>query len=112
MGERQPRYSKEEFARRGQAIYEKRVGPQVEEYNRGKIVAIDVETGEFEVGEDTPKCRTGSGRSGYSSSRSGADSEVDSSITFVQLYFFDRDNGSHIGKLLRVEDFLRINCLP
>lgn len=53
MRERQPRYSKEEFARRGQAIYEKRVRPQVEEGNRGKIVAIDVETGEFEVGEDT-----------------------------------------------------------
>ena len=53
MGERQPRYSKEEFARRGQAIYEKRVRPQVEEGNRGKVVAIDVETGEFEMGEDT-----------------------------------------------------------
>ena len=53
MGERQPRYSKEEFARRGQAIYEKQVRTQVEEGNRGKIVAIEVETGEFEVGEDT-----------------------------------------------------------
>ena len=60
MGERQPRYSKEEFARRGQAIYEKRVRRQVEEGNSGKIVAIDVETGEidvetgeFEMGEDT-----------------------------------------------------------
>ena len=29
MGVRKPRYSKEEFARRGQAIYEQRVRPQV-----------------------------------------------------------------------------------
>ncbi len=53
MGVRQPRYSKEEFARRGQTIYEQRVRPQVEEGNSGRIVAIDVETGEFEVGDDT-----------------------------------------------------------
>ena len=52
MGVRQPRYSKEEFARRGQAIYEKRVRPQVEEGNTGRVAAIDVETGEFEVADD------------------------------------------------------------
>ena len=52
MGVRQPRYSKEEFARRGQAIYEQRVRPQVEEGNIGRIVAIDIETGEFEVADD------------------------------------------------------------
>ena len=45
MGVRQPRYSKEEFARRGQALYERRVRPQVEEGNIGRIVAIDIETG-------------------------------------------------------------------
>ena len=53
MGVRQPRYSKEEFARRGQAIYEQRVRSQVEKGNSGRIVAIDIETGEFEVGDDT-----------------------------------------------------------
>jgi hypothetical protein len=37
---RQPRYSKEEFARRGDEIYETQVRSQVEEGNRGKIVAI------------------------------------------------------------------------
>ena len=47
-----PRYSEDEFARRGQAIYEKRVRPQVEEGNTGRVVAIDVETGEFEVADD------------------------------------------------------------
>jgi len=50
---RHPRYSKEEFARRGNELYESQVRPQVEESNYGKIVAIDIETGAFEVA-DTP----------------------------------------------------------
>ncbi|MEH2307332.1 hypothetical protein ACEYW6_02605 [Nostoc sp. UIC 10607] len=45
----QPRYSKEEFARRGDEIYESQVRSQVEADNHGKIVAIDIETGAFEV---------------------------------------------------------------
>jgi hypothetical protein len=49
MTVRQPRYSKEEFARRGDEIYESQVRQQVEEGNHGKIVAIDLETGGFEV---------------------------------------------------------------
>jgi hypothetical protein len=48
-----PRYSKEEFARRGNEIYESRVRPRVEESDRGKIVAIDIETGAFEI-DNTP----------------------------------------------------------
>ena len=40
---RQPRYSKEEFARRGDEIYESQVCPHVESGNHGKIVAICVE---------------------------------------------------------------------
>jgi hypothetical protein len=50
--QRKPRYSKEEFARRGNEIYESQVRSQVEEGNHGKIVAIDIETGVFEVAED------------------------------------------------------------
>jgi hypothetical protein len=50
---RQPRYSKEEFARRGHAIYESSVRSQVEADNHGKIVAIDIETGAFEVANDS-----------------------------------------------------------
>ncbi len=49
MTVRQPRYSKEEFARRGDEIYESQVHPQVAKGNHGKIVAIDIETGDFEV---------------------------------------------------------------
>lgn len=47
------RYSKEEFARRGNEIYETRIRSQVEAGNHGKIVAIDIETGAFEVADDT-----------------------------------------------------------
>jgi hypothetical protein len=46
---RQPRYSKEEFAQRGDALYNSLIRSQVEEGNHGKIVAIDLETGDFEV---------------------------------------------------------------
>jgi hypothetical protein len=49
MPVRQPRYSKEEFAQRGDALYESQIRSQVEAGNHGKIVAIDLETGVFEV---------------------------------------------------------------
>ncbi|BBD59880.1 hypothetical protein NIES2109_26710 [Nostoc sp. HK-01] len=49
MTVRQPRYSKEEFAQRGDYIYETQIKPQVEAENEGKIVAIDLETGDFEI---------------------------------------------------------------
>ena len=52
MAVRQPRYSKEEFAQRGDEIYETQVRPQVEAGNHGKIVAIDIETGAFEVADE------------------------------------------------------------
>lgn len=49
MAVRQPLYSKEEFAQRGDSIYETQIRSLVEASNRGKIVAIDIETGAFEV---------------------------------------------------------------
>jgi hypothetical protein len=52
MRVRQPRYSKEEHARRGAECYEK-VRAQVERGNEGKIVALDIDTCAFEVAEDT-----------------------------------------------------------
>jgi hypothetical protein len=51
MAVRQRRYSKEELAQRGQELYESGIRQQVEVGNEGKIVAIDIETGEFEVDE-------------------------------------------------------------
>ena len=53
MQRRQPRYSLEEHARRGDDLYQQHIRPQVEAGNHGKIVAIDVDTGAFEVAEDT-----------------------------------------------------------
>ena len=44
-----PRYSKEEFAQHGDEIYDSQIRSQVEVADRGKIVAIDIDTGAFEV---------------------------------------------------------------
>jgi hypothetical protein len=51
MSVRQRRYSKEELAHRGQQLYESGIRQQVETGNEGKVVAIDIETGDFEVDE-------------------------------------------------------------
>ena len=48
----QPRYSKEEFARRGDVIYERELRPILEKESDGKFVAIDIETGAYEVDVD------------------------------------------------------------
>jgi hypothetical protein len=53
MAVRQPRYSKEEFAQRGHTLYESTIRAAVEEGNLGKIVAIDIETGAFEVADES-----------------------------------------------------------
>ncbi len=47
-----PRYSKKEFAQRGNEIYERVVQPQLTEEDAGKFVAIDIETGTFDVDVD------------------------------------------------------------
>jgi hypothetical protein len=47
--QRQPRYSKEEFAQRGDALYESIRSQIDEQSDRGKIVAIALETGDSEV---------------------------------------------------------------
>ena len=48
-----PRFSGPEIARRGKALYEEHVRALVEtEENIGKIVSIDIETGDYEVGDD------------------------------------------------------------
>jgi hypothetical protein len=53
MAVRQPRYSKEEFAQRGDALYESQIRSQIDEQiDRGRIVAIDIETGAFELADD------------------------------------------------------------
>ena len=48
----EPRYSREEFARRGQTIYERDIRPHLEAGDDGKFVAIDIETGAYEIDRD------------------------------------------------------------
>ena len=45
----QPRYDVQDFARRGDAIYDRDIQPLIEPGNEGKYVAIDIETGAYEV---------------------------------------------------------------
>ncbi len=76
MTPRQPRYDKEEFARRGDEIYARDIRPRVEGENEGKFVAIDIETGAWEMDAEAlavcdrliarvPDCQTWLTRVGY-----------------------------------------------
>jgi len=44
-----PRYSKEEFERRGDALYENKIRPLLKPSDKGKFLAIDIESGEYEL---------------------------------------------------------------
>ena len=48
----QPRYSKEEFAQRGDAIYERTILPRLTAEDDGKFVVIDIETEAYEIDAD------------------------------------------------------------
>ncbi len=50
-----PRYSKDEFAKRGDAIYEKDDRPQLKPADEGKFAAIDIESGMYEIDADELK---------------------------------------------------------
>jgi 23S rRNA maturation mini-RNase III len=52
MPTRQPRYSAEETARRGDAIYERDIRSHVEKTHRGKVVAIDVDSSAYVVADN------------------------------------------------------------
>ena len=47
-----PRFSRDEIVERGQAIYEERLRAQLEPEHRGKVLVIDIETGEYEMDAD------------------------------------------------------------
>ncbi len=51
----QRRYSKEEFARCGNAIYEQEARPQLKPADKGKFAAIDIESGIYEIDADELK---------------------------------------------------------
>jgi hypothetical protein len=46
------RYSKEEFAQRGDAIYDSAVRPHLKPDDNGKFAAVDIETGDYEIDAD------------------------------------------------------------
>jgi hypothetical protein len=48
-----PYYSKEEVVERGHQLYDAQIRTQVETDNHGKIVAIDLVTGDFDIAEDS-----------------------------------------------------------
>ncbi len=52
MVDLKPRYSKEEFARRGDEIYERDIRQKLKPDDKGKFVLIDIETGEYEIDSD------------------------------------------------------------
>jgi hypothetical protein len=48
-----PKLSDDEITQRGKEIYENSIRPQVEiPENIGKIISINVESGEYEIGDD------------------------------------------------------------
>ncbi|MBM4073209.1 MAG: hypothetical protein FJ271_30445 [Planctomycetes bacterium] len=74
------RHSKEEFAKRGDAIYED-IRPSLAAKDVGKFLAIDIETGEYEMSADEmtagdklrarlPKAQIWMVRIGYAATRS------------------------------------------
>ncbi len=48
----QPGYSKEDFARKGDEIYDRKIAPRIGKGNEGKFVVIDIESEDYEVDAD------------------------------------------------------------
>ncbi len=46
------KYSREEVAERGEAIYEREIRASVENTSRGKYLVLDIETREYEIDQD------------------------------------------------------------
>jgi hypothetical protein len=47
-----PHYSSDEIARRGQALFDREIRSQLDASAHGKFLALDIETGEFEIDAD------------------------------------------------------------
>jgi hypothetical protein len=55
MASTKRRYSKEEFSRRGDALVESKVHPNLTAADADKFVAIDIETSEYELNKNEMK---------------------------------------------------------
>ena len=47
-----PRYSNAEIADRGQALYDRTLRDKLEPRERGKLLVLDIETGDYEIDTD------------------------------------------------------------
>lgn len=47
-----PRYSSNEIAERGQALYEREIQSALAASDRGKFLVLDIETGQYEIDAD------------------------------------------------------------
>jgi hypothetical protein len=47
------RFNSEEIVQRGEELYQHNIRSQVEEQHEGKIIVIDIETGDYEIDEST-----------------------------------------------------------
>jgi hypothetical protein len=52
MTEQQSSYSADETVQRAEDLYEQRLRPLVKAQYRGQYIAIDIESGEYEIGEN------------------------------------------------------------
>ena len=52
MTTRRSRYSAEETAQRGDALYEREIRSQVEPTYRGKVAAIDIDSGDYVIADN------------------------------------------------------------
>ena len=55
MASTKRRYSKDEFAERGDAIYENNIRPNLTSGDQGKFAAIDIDSGGYEIDADELK---------------------------------------------------------
>lgn len=46
------RFTADEIAERGKALYAQQISPRIEEDNRGNYLVINIETGEYEIDSD------------------------------------------------------------
>ena len=53
MAVQHPRYPREEVAQRGHQLYQSQIRDRIQAENYGEIVAINLETGDFEIAIDS-----------------------------------------------------------
>jgi hypothetical protein len=53
MNKGQPRFTSAEVGRRGKELYEDKIRALVDAGNHGRFLAIDIETGDYQLGDET-----------------------------------------------------------